>query len=125
MDKKLKKKVEKILARGKVGYAYFYPNDGSERQEFVFNMKPENIANFVGGHFLDASKIILTDQTDRLILDTYGGFINCCPDKRLRAEVVNLLAPIQMSGGDAEEFPMITRDEYEEYRCWEGHCIHL
>ncbi len=119
MDKKLKEKVEKILDEGNVGYAYLYPNDGSERQEFVFSMMPENIANFLGSHFLDAGKMILTDQADRLILDTCGGFINCCPDKRLRAEVVNLLAPIQMSGGDAEEFPMITRDEYDAYGRWE------
>ena len=28
-----------------VGYAYLYPNSDSERQEYVFNMTSENIAN--------------------------------------------------------------------------------
>lgn len=119
MDEKLKEKVEKILDEGNVGYAYFYPNDGTEMQVFVFSMKPENIANFLGIHYLDASKMILTDQVDRLILDTYGGFINCCPDQKLCAEVVNRLAPIQMGDVEAEEFLMITRDEYDAYGRWE------
>lgn len=39
-----------------------------------------------------------TDMVDRLILDTYGGFINTCPDQKLCAEIIPYLAPIQMGG---------------------------
>lgn len=119
MDEKLRKKVEKILDDGNVGYAYFYPSNGTELQIFVFSMTPENIANFLGSHYLDASKMILTDIADRLILDTFGGFINCCPDQRLCVEVVNRLAPIQMGDEEVQEFPIITRDEYDAYGRWE------
>lgn len=119
MDEKLREKVEKILDEGNVGYAYFYPRDGSEVEQFVFSMKPKNIANFLGSHYLDAEKMILTDIADRLILDTFGGFINCCPDQRLCAEVVNRLAPIQMGDAGTKEFLIITRDEYDAYGRWE------
>lgn len=119
MDEKLREKVEQILDQGNVGYAYFYPSNGTEVKVFVFNMTPENIANFLGSHYLDASKMILTDQADRLILDTFGGFINCCPDQDLCAKVVKELAPIQMGDTEVEEILMITRDEYDEYGCWE------
>ena len=54
MDEKLKQKVEKILDGGNIGYAYFYPSDGTDLQIFVFSMTPENIANFLGSHYLDA-----------------------------------------------------------------------
>lgn len=119
MDEKSRKKVEKVLDEGNIGYAYLYPTEGSEVEQFVFSMKPENIANFLGSHYLDASKMILTDIADRLILDTFGGFINCCPDQKLCAEVVNRLAPIQMGDEEAQEFLMITRDEYDAYGRWE------
>lgn len=55
-----------------MGYAYLYPSDGGNRQEFVFDMTPENIANFIGGHLEDAEKIVLTDMLDRLILESKG-----------------------------------------------------
>jgi len=119
MDEKLREKVEKVIEEGNIGYAYFYPSDGSGVQEFVFSMKPGNIANFLGNHFLDARKIILTDQVDRLILDTYGGFVDNCPDKKLCAEVIRRLTPIQMGDVEAEGFLMITRDEYDAYGRWE------
>ena len=119
MDEKLREKVEKIMEEGNIGYAYCYPSDQSPRQEFVFSMTPENIANFLGSHFCDAKQMVLTDLMDRLILDTYGGFINTCPDQNLCREILCHLAPIQMGDKEAEEFPIITRDEYDEYGRWE------
>lgn len=119
MNETLKEKVEKIMEEGNVGYAYLYPSNNAERQEFVFSMTPKNIANFLGSHFLDASKMILTDQLDRLILDSHGGFINCCPDQNLCKDILKYLVPIQMEHQDAEEFLMVTRDEYNEYGRWE------
>lgn len=119
MDEKLKAKVEKMMEEGNIGYAYLYPSSGGDRQEFVFSMKPENIANFLGSHYLDAAKMILTDIADRLILDTFGGFTNCCPHQKLCADIVRHLAPIQMGDEEVSEFPMVTRDEYDAYGQWE------
>lgn len=93
---KEKSMVEKILDTERAGYAYFYPSDGGNRQEFFISTTPENMANFLGSHFYDAEKMIITDMVDRLILDTYGGFINTCPDQKLCAEIIPYLAPIQM-----------------------------
>ena len=59
--------------REHAGYAYIYPLDGGARQEYVLEMTPENIANFIGAHQYDAEKIILTEMLDNLILDTAGG----------------------------------------------------
>lgn len=117
------KKVEQATDGFYVGYAYLYPNDGSARQEYVFDMTPENIANFLGSHQFDAEKMILTDMMDRLILDTAGGFINNCPDQERCRNIVSLLAPIQMGEKEAAEFPMITRDMYEQYVAMEEQAV--
>lgn len=119
MDAKLKEKIEGIMEEGNLGYAYLYTNDIAERQEFVFRMTPKNIANFLGSHFLDARKMILTDLADRLILDTCEGFVDNCPDQELLHNIIRILAPIQMGEVEAVEFPVITRDEYDEYGRWE------
>lgn len=119
MDEKLREKIEKIMEEGNVGYAYLYPSSGATRQEFVFALTPENIANFLGSHFLETRKIILTDWADRLILDTCGGFIDHCQSRELLSKILPILAPIQMGQAKAEEFPIVTRDEYDEYGRWE------
>lgn len=119
MDEKLREKVEKIMDEGNVGYAYLYPSNNTARQEFVFSMTPENIANFLGSHFLNARKMILTDLADRLILDTYGGFIDHCQNRELLHDIIGLLTPIQMGKTKPTEFPIITRDEYDAYGRWE------
>ena len=119
MDEKLREKVEKIMEDGNVGYAYLYPSSGVARYEFVFSMTPENIANFLGSHFLEARKMILTDLADRLILDTYGGFVDHCQDKELLVKILDTLAPIQRGMTKPQEFPIITRDEYDAYERWE------
>lgn len=119
MDAKMKEQIEEMMEEGNLGYAYLYTNDIAERQEFVFRMTPKNIANFLGSHFLDARKMILTDLADRLILDTCGGFVDNCPDQELLHYIIRILAPIQMGEVEAVEFPIITRDEYDEYGRWE------
>ena len=87
MKRKEQTIVEKeIPGREHAGYAYIYPLDGGARQEYVLEMTPENIANFIGAHQYDAEKIILTDMLDNLILDTAGGFIMNCPDRSCAAE---------------------------------------
>lgn len=69
MAEKEKSMVEKILDTERAGYAYFFPSDGGSRQEFFISTTPENMANFLGSHFYDAEKMIITDMVDRLILD--------------------------------------------------------
>ena len=112
---KMKSMMEKIQDSGRVGYAYFYPSDGGQRQEFYISTTPENLANSLGSHYLDAEKMIITDIVDRLILNTIGGFINNCPNQRLCREIIPYLAPIQMGSKEAGEILMVTRDEADAY----------
>ena len=101
--------------QGNIGYAYLYPNNGGERKEFFFDMTPGNIANFIGQHQYDAEKIILTDVADRLILNTFGGFINTCPDQELCRQIIPILAPIQMGEAEPQDFPIVSREAFDEY----------
>ena len=58
MKRKEQTIVEKeIPGREHAGYAYIYPLDGGARQEYVLEMTPENIANFIGAHQYDAEKL--------------------------------------------------------------------
>ena len=121
MNEEDRKAVETILenSEGCIGYAYLYPSDGGERKEIVFEMTPENIAQFIGAHPYDAEKIILTDLCDRLILETAGGFIDRCPDQELCQQILPILAPIQMGETEAKDFPYISRELFDEYGQWE------
>ena len=113
--KKEKSMIERIQDSERVGYAYFYPSDGGKRQEFYISTTPENLANFLGSHYLDAEKMVITDIADRLILDTVGGYINNCPDQELCCEIIPYLAPIQRGEKNAGEILMVTRDEADAY----------
>lgn len=106
---------KEILDREHVGYAYIYPLDGSSRQEYVFDMTPENVANFIGAHQHDADKIVLTDIMDNLIMDTTGGFILNCSDQNLCGRVLPLLVPIQIGRRRAKEIPLVNRAAFEAY----------
>lgn len=79
MNQKEKQMVERIMDTEAIGYAYLYPSAGGQRKEYLISTTPENLANFVGSHFMDARQMIVTDMLDRLILDTTGGFLNRCP----------------------------------------------
>lgn len=115
MDKKDRKIIEEeILGKDYAGYAYIYPLSGG-RQEYVFDMTPENIANFLGAHQFDAEKIVLTDMLDRLIPNTTGGFIDQCPDQELCSRIIPFLAPIQMGETEAQEISMVTMEAFDEY----------
>lgn len=123
MTEKEKSMVEKILDTERAGYAHFYPSDRGSRQEFFISTTPENMANFLGSHFYDAKKMIITNMVDRLILDTCGGFINICPDQKLCAEIIPYLAPIQMGEKEAGEILMITREESDMYFAAEDEAV--
>lgn len=55
----------------------------------MFNMTPENIANFIGKYAYTADKVILTDMCDRLIVESiYDGFIMNCPNQELCRKII-------------------------------------
>ena len=115
MDKKTIEMMGKIMDTERMGYAYVYPSDGKARKEYLIATTPENMANFVGSHFLDAQKMVITDFVDRLILDTCGGFIDTCPDQKLCMEINSHLAPIQMGEREAGEILQLDRDQADAY----------
>lgn len=115
MTEKEREAVEQVMEGYRVGYAYLYPMEGIDRQEYVFDMTAENIAYFIGSHLYDTQKIVLTDMMDRLILNTAGGFIENCPNQELCRQVVAVLAPIQMGDSEAEEFPFVPREQFDRY----------
>lgn len=101
---------------GNLGYAYVYEMENSNKHvAFMFDMTPKNIANFIGKNAYTADKVILTDMCDQLILEsTFGGFIMNCPDQELCKQVITHLAPIQQGEVGVKNFPVATRDEFEE-----------
>lgn len=123
MNEKDIEAVENAIDGFYVGYAYLYLSAGGAREEYVFDMTPENIASFIGSHQFDAEKIVLTDMVDRLILDTSGGFINNCPNQELCKQVVSHLAPIQMGDEEPKEFPCVTRELFDQYVVMEEEAV--
>lgn len=115
MDEKTRDMMDKILESDRIGYAYFYPLAGGDRQEFFISTTAENIANFLGGHMFDAEKVIITDVLNRLILDTCGGFLNNCPNQDLCKEIIPYLAPIQQGELPAGEVLAVTREQSNSY----------
>ena len=93
-----------------MGYVYY----GDQCTEYMFHNTPENIAYFLGSR-PTATKMVVTDALDRLILDTVGNFIDRCPDQELLEEIKKTLIPIQT--GEAEAKPLFcpTMDEVDEY----------
>lgn len=123
MDKKTIEMMGKIMDTERMGYAYVYPSDGKARKEYLIATTPENMANFVGSHFLDAQKMVITDFVDRLILDTCGGFIDTCPDQKLCMEINSHLAPIQMGEKEAGEILQLDRDQADAYFAAEDRAV--
>jgi len=95
-----------------IGYVYGF--DG-ERQEFYFENSPSSIVSFIMLKKENADKLILTDALDRLILDTYGEFINRCPDQKLLQEITKELVPMQLGETEPDETPIVSVDEALEF----------
>ena len=98
-----------------MGYDYLYPRGEEMRKEYLISTTPENLANFIGSHFTDAGKMVITDVMDRLIVDTVGGFLDTCPDQKLCRELIGRLAPIQMGEQEPGEILAVDREMSEEY----------
>lgn len=123
MDQKTIDMMGKIMDTERMGYAYVYPSDGGEREEYLIATTPENMANFVGSRFLSAQKMVITDIVDRLILDTCGGFIDTCPDQKLCMEINSHLAPIQMGEKETGEILQLDRKQADAYFAAEDRAV--
>ena len=66
---------------------------------------------------------MVTDMCDRLILDTYGGFINQCPDQNLCREINSHFVPVQMGEKSAGEVLSVDRKAAEEYFALEDEAV--
>jgi len=91
-----------------IGYVYDYEG---ESQCFYFEKNPSNIANFIMLHQVNTDTIILTDMMDRMILHTFGEFIDQCPDQELLQKVLKELIPIQFGEKEAENISLASADE--------------
>lgn len=107
--------INRIFDSGMIGYAYLTPMDGGCRQEFVLSTTPESMSDFLGQHQFDSSEIVITDMMDRLVLNTFGGFINQCPNQQLCREMIKHLAPVQMGEKKAGEPLAVSREAFERY----------
>lgn len=123
MNQKTVDMMEKIFDSERVGYAYFYPNDGGERKEEFISTTAENIANYIGSHMHGVKKIIITDLCDRLILNTCGCFIDSCPDQKFCMEILLFLTPIQMGEKEAGEVLGMSRAEADQYFAAEDEAV--
>ncbi len=93
---------------------YVYGLDG-ERQEYYFEKSPSNIASFIMLKKEHADKIVLTDTLDRLILNTFGEFINRCPDQKLLREITKELVPMQMGDKKPDDIAIVSMEEAQAF----------
>lgn len=107
-----KKSLNELLEKDLIiGYVYGY--DG-ERQVFYFEKSPANTANFIMLHKEHADHMILTNLADRLILNTFGEFINRCPDQTFLQEVMKELLPLQMGEKEPTEIVAASEEEFQK-----------
>lgn len=76
-------------------FCYVYDNSEKYSGPVIISDEPENIANFVMANGI-ANKIIITDELDRLLVRTFGEFIDVCPDQKLFGPLKEALVPMQM-----------------------------
>lgn len=107
--------IERIMDTDTMGYAYVYPGEAGNREEYMVALTAENLANLIGGKGTDARQIIVTDVMDRLVVNTRQGILDTCPDQRLCGELIRHLAPIQMGEKEAGEVLAVSRDVAEEF----------
>lgn len=66
-------------------------------------------------HQENTDHIILTDLADRFILDTFGEFINRCPDQTFLQEVLKELVPMQTGGKELIGIMEVSEEEFRFY----------
>lgn len=100
---------------GTMGYDYLYPLDGGERKEYVLSLSPDNLANFIGTHGLEAEKNIVTDILERLVVDTRMWFLDNCPNRQLCIDLILNLVPIPMGEAEPGAALAINRELANDY----------
>lgn len=110
----MKKEVLAELLKKELIIGYVYGLDG-ECQEFYFENSPSGIASFIMLKKEHVDKMVLTDTLDRLVLDTFGEFINCCPDQRLLQEITKELVLMQLGEKEPVGIPIVSVDEALEF----------
>lgn len=110
----MEKKVLSELLKKDLIIGYVYCLDG-ERQEYYFEKSPSGIASFIMLKKEHADRMILTDTLDRLVLDTFGEFINRCPDQRLLQEITKELVPMQLGEREPINITIVSVDEALEF----------
>lgn len=100
-----------------IGYVYGLDGD---RQEYYFEKSPSSIASFIMLKKEHADKMILTDTLDRLVLDTFGEFINRCPDQKLLQEIAKELVLMQMGEKEPVCIPIVSVEETQGFWCQES-----
>lgn len=115
MTQEDRERICNIINSETIGYAYVYPLGDGVRKEYMLSLLPENLADFIGTHGLEAEKIIVTDIMDRLVVDTQMWFLDNCPDQKLCRDLIRRLAPIQMGQTEPGEILAIDRDLADEY----------
>jgi hypothetical protein len=93
---------------------YVYGLDG-ERQKYYFEKSPFGIASFIMLKKEHADKMILTDTLDRLVLNTFGEFINRCPDQKLLQEITKELVPMQLGEKEPVSIPIVSAEEAQAF----------
>jgi len=93
---------------------YVYGLDG-KRHEYYFEKSPSSIACFIMVKKEHADKIILTDTLDRLVLNTFGEFINRCPDRKLLQKITKELVPMQLGEKEPVSIPIVSVEEVQAF----------
>lgn len=107
-----KEEITKLLRKDLIiGYVYAY---GGDQQCYYFEKSTSNIANFIMLYREHAVKMILTDLADRLILNTFGEFINRCPDQEFLQEILKDLIPMQMGEKEPSDILSASKEEFPE-----------
>lgn len=104
--------IEELLESENMAIGYVY--HGNQCTEYAFYNTSENIASFLSSR-PKASRIVVTNSMDQLLLDTIGNFINRCPDQDLLEEIKKTLIPIQTGKAKAKPLFCPTMDEVDEY----------
>ena len=110
----MQKEVLAELLKKDLAIGYVYGLYG-ERQKYYFEKSPSSIASFIMLKKNNADKIVLTDTLDRPILDTFGEFINRCPDQKLLHEITKELVPMQLGEKEPLSIPIVSVDEALEF----------
>ncbi|MDT3698357.1 MAG: recombinase family protein [Thermincola sp.] len=93
---------------------YVYGLDG-ECQQYYLEKSPSSIASFIMLKKEHADKMILADALDRLVLDTFGEFINRCPDQKLLLEITKELVPMQLGEKEPVSIPIVSVEEAQAF----------